>query len=237
MGLIMSEENQNSVVKQIEIKKLKKKNMGKKIIISVVIFAIATIFLVQQRQQQTDKNTLITTHQDLNLKKSIENSDEDAHAKKPVTVNKVISHGDKALNILLPTRQQGDKEEEKGVIASSEQPLSNFENTLVDVQTNNKSKVIPKEQKSFQKRVFSTIGSLFKNQEEEAKKDPKEMFELVGISIWDSQPKATIRYNGHTSIVSVGSIRINWKIINIDFNKEQITILKNGQQIVLDKIK
>jgi UDP-N-acetyl-D-mannosaminuronate dehydrogenase len=32
-------------------------------------------------------------------------------------------------------------------------------------------------------------------------------------------------------------IRIGWKIVGIDFDKEQITILKNGQKYTLEKIK
>lgn len=65
------------------------------------------------------------------------------------------------------------------------------------------------------------------------------VFELVDISLWDSRPQATIRYQGKTSIVDVNSIRIGWKIINIDFDKEQITIAnaKSGQQITLEKIR
>jgi hypothetical protein len=67
------------------------------------------------------------------------------------------------------------------------------------------------------------------------------VFELVDISLWDDKPQATIRYQGKTSIVDVKSIRIGWKIINIDFDKEQITIAKakakNGQQITLEKIR
>jgi hypothetical protein len=65
------------------------------------------------------------------------------------------------------------------------------------------------------------------------------VFELVGISLWDDRPQATIRYQGKTSIVDVKSIRMGWKIINIDFDKEQITIAnaKNGQQITLEKIR
>ena len=65
------------------------------------------------------------------------------------------------------------------------------------------------------------------------------VFELVDISLWDDKPQATIRYQGKTSIVDVKSIRLGWKIINIDFDKEQITIAnaKNGQQITLEKIR
>jgi len=65
------------------------------------------------------------------------------------------------------------------------------------------------------------------------------VFELVDISLWDSKPQATIRYQGKTSIVDVKSIRMGWQIINIDFDKEQITIAnaKNGQQITLEKIR
>jgi len=65
------------------------------------------------------------------------------------------------------------------------------------------------------------------------------VFELVDISLWDDRPQATIRYQGKTSIVDVNSTRIGWKIINIDFDKEQITIAnaKNGQQITLEKIR
>ena len=65
------------------------------------------------------------------------------------------------------------------------------------------------------------------------------VFELVDISLWDDRPQATIRYQGKTSIVDVKSIRLGWKIINIDFDKEQITIAnaKNGQQITLEKIR
>lgn len=65
------------------------------------------------------------------------------------------------------------------------------------------------------------------------------VFELVDISLWDARPQATIRYQGKTSIVDVNSIRLGWKIIKIDFDKEQITIAnaKNGQQITLEKIR
>lgn len=65
------------------------------------------------------------------------------------------------------------------------------------------------------------------------------VFELVDISLWDSKPQATIQYQGKMSIVDKGSVRVGWKIVNIDFDKEQISIVhaKNGQQITLKRIR
>lgn len=65
------------------------------------------------------------------------------------------------------------------------------------------------------------------------------VFELVDISLWDSKPQATIQYQGKMSIVDKGSVRVGWKIVNIDFDKEQISIVhaKNGQQITLERIR
>lgn len=91
-----------------------------------------------------------------------------------------------------------------------------------------------------QKTMFNKLSSLFKTKKPKAENfamlKTKVEFELVGISLWDSTPKATVRYQGHTSIVSVGSVRLDWKVINIDFDKEQITVRKNGQEVILEKI-
>lgn len=87
------------------------------------------------------------------------------------------------------------------------------------------------------------ISSIFKKDEAKNKEEKQEaskqfdIFELIGISLWDSRPQATIRFQGKMSIVDEGSVRIGWKVAKIDFDKEQIVVVKNGQQITLEKIK
>jgi hypothetical protein len=86
-------------------------------------------------------------------------------------------------------------------------------------------------------QMMEQIDFLLKQQE--AKKETKSKlidvatFELIGISLWDSKPQATIRYQGKTSIVDRGSVRLNWKITNIDFDKEQITIRHTQDKKIL----
>jgi len=98
---------------------------------------------------------------------------------------------------------------------------------------------INQQQQQWGARLLQRVTSLFKAKEQ--KTETPEMvnatFELVGINLWDSRPQATIRYDGKTSIIEVGSVRLNWKVMDINFDKEQITIVKNGQEVTLEKVK
>lgn len=50
-------------------------------------------------------------------------------------------------------------------------------------------------------------------------------FTLKAVDIWDASPQASIQIGTKTSIVDVGYIRLGWKVIAIDFDKELIKII------------
>jgi hypothetical protein len=106
---------------------------------------------------------------------------------------------------------------------------------------------VNQEQKRTKKSIEQIIEQIdFLLKQQEAKKETKSKlidvatFELIGVSLWDSKPQATIRYQGKTSIVDRNSVRLNWKITNIDFDKEQITIRHTKDKkisITLEKLR
>lgn len=101
--------------------------------------------------------------------------------------------------------------------------------------TNNQSKNL-----TVMQTILDTLGIISQKQKNvivAEKIIDKVEFDLVSIGLWDYQPQATIKFQGKVSVVEIGDVRLGWKIKNIDFDKEQITILRNGKSITLEKIR
>ncbi len=60
-------------------------------------------------------------------------------------------------------------------------------------------------------------------------------FKLMAVDMWNRKPQASIRYQGKWSIVKVGDVRLGWFIKSIDFDKEQILVIKNGVEHTLER--
>lgn len=84
-------------------------------------------------------------------------------------------------------------------------------------------------------QIMTKVNAL--NEHEEKVEEELIIFDLVAVNLWDSKPQATIRYQGKMSIVEIGYMRLDWKVADIDFDKEQMTVVKNGQTLTLGKIK
>lgn len=103
-----------------------------------------------------------------------------------------------------------------------------------------KSKLHQQQTEGFFKKIMTKFESFTSAQTKTTKKDKhkeKAPFDLVSVNLWDAVPQATIRFYGKLSIVDVGAIRVGWKVENIDFDKEQITVTKNGFITTLNKIR
>ena len=64
--------------------------------------------------------------------------------------------------------------------------------------------------------------------------NPVAPFLLTSVDIWDGRPQATIKLNSKNSLVDIGDKRVGWKIIDINFDTEQIKISSNNKQLVLE---
>jgi hypothetical protein len=139
-----------------------------------------------------------------------------------------------SLNSLLESQERHRETQERHsneIALKVDQLQANTKRTI--------SQFIKKMSALFNQQATKTVKPKDRAKPNPLKQTNTTVFELVDISLWDARPQATIRYQGKTSIVDVKSIRMGWKIINIDFDKEQITIAnaKNGQQITLEKIR
>jgi hypothetical protein len=144
----------------------------------------------------------------------------------------------KILKKALISAHKNGKYEVAELTKKNQQSFDEFKNSLIKSQESNNHKILSKVNRA-QETTFNKISALFESKKQKIKesRSANEVFELLGISLWDSKPQATIRYQGKTSIVGINSIRIGWKVIDIDFDKEKITIVKNGQKHTLEKIK
>ena len=144
----------------------------------------------------------------------------------------------KILKKALISAHKNGKYEVAELTKKNQQSFDEFKNSLIKSQESNNHKILSKVNRA-QETTFNKISALFESKKQKIKesRSVNEVFELLGISLWDSKPQATIRYQGKTSIVGINSIRIGWKVIDIDFDKEKITIVKNGKKHTLEKIK
>ncbi|CAB5498507.1 hypothetical protein AZO1586R_776 [Bathymodiolus azoricus thioautotrophic gill symbiont] len=144
----------------------------------------------------------------------------------------------KILKKALISAHKNGKYEVAELTKKNQQSFDEFKNSLIKSQESNNHKILSKVNRA-QETTFNKISALFESKKQKIKesRSANEVFELLGISLWDSKPQATIRYQGKTSIVGINSIRIGWKVIDIDFDKEKIMIVKNGQKHTLEKIK
>ncbi len=144
----------------------------------------------------------------------------------------------KILKKALISAHKNGKYEVAELTKKNQQSFDEFKNSLIKSQESNNHKILSKVNRA-QETTFNKISALFESKKQKIKesRSANEVFELLGISLWDSKPQATIRYQGKTSIVGINSIRIGWKVIDIDFDKEKITIVKNGKKHTLEKIK
>jgi hypothetical protein len=65
----------------------------------------------------------------------------------------------------------------------------------------------------------------------------KHPFNLLSIDIWDNSPQATISIGSKQTIVDIGDKRLGWKVLEINFDKEYIKIIKNSKELILEIIK
>jgi hypothetical protein len=244
-----TEEGVNQFGEEPKSKSSNKKVFIKVISVFVVIVMISAIFFFTQQQD----GVVVARYQDVlgsNLQKPKNNNSKTKGVSVKIkSLPLVIKQNDqskfeeeikKILKKALISAHENSKNEVNELIKKNEQFLDEFKNSIIQNQENNNHKILLKVNKA-QETIFRKIGSLLDSNSRKQKiKEPtsaNEVFELIGISLWDFKPQATIRYQGKTSVVDVGNIRIGWKIVGIDFDKEQITILKNGQKYTLEKIK
>ncbi len=245
---------------------LKPKGSRKVFIVSILAFSLVVItaaayfFLIQQKQ---NGNEAIAYRDSLSsiLKKPSNNNNNNGGVKntgikinpatnkqsdKPESNTSLKDNGGIAESFKEALELMRKKQQNiiNKLTKANQQSLNEIKDSIAENQRSNKldqHRLIEKTNQN-QQTIFEKLRSLFeaKNEKSEAENfatlKPKVGFELVGISLWDSVPKAEIRYQGHISIVSIGSIRLNWKVIDINFDKEQITVIKNGQKAVLEKI-
>ncbi|CAC9435790.1 hypothetical protein [uncultured Gammaproteobacteria bacterium] len=242
-----ADEGVNQFGEEPKSKSGNKKVFIKVISVFVVIVMISAIFFFTQQQD----GVVVARYQDVlgsNLQKPKNNNSKTKGVSVKIkSLPLVIKQNDqskfeeeikKILKKALISAHENSKNEVNELIKKNEQFLDEFKNSIIQNQENNNHKILLKVNK-VQETIFSKIGSLLDSRKQKIKESTSanEVFELIGISLWDSKPQATIRYQGKTSVVDVGNIRIGWKIVGIDFDKEQITILKNGQKYTLEKIK
>jgi hypothetical protein len=243
-----ADEGVNQFGEESKSKSGNKKVFIKVISVFVVIVMASVVFFFTQQQEQD--SIVVAGYQDVlgsNLKKPRNNTktkNKSVSIINPLVINKQNEQFKfkeeikKILKKALISAHENSKNEVNELIKKNEQFLDEFKNSIIQNQENNNHKILLKVNK-VQETIFSKIGSLLDSRKQKIKESTSanEVFELIGISLWDSKPQATIRYQGKTSVVDVGNIRIGWKIVGIDFDKEQITILKNGQKYTLEKIK
>lgn len=229
-------------------KKAIKNNRGKKKVLFFILalFLVGMVIALFSYYEDNINNRVLNKPYKGILNKKVNNS---------IIVNKnIISKSDiaqavtnitKAKEKMLTNVNQNTQRQIK-ILENTEKSIKTI-GYISETQKEHEKIVISKLnqiQTSYQKKInglITSVNSLINVKKQKTKQLKKkidaEVFELVAINLWDFKPQATIRFQDKISIVDEGSIRMGWKILNIDFDKEQIIIIKNGQKITLEKIK
>ena len=117
------------------------------------------------------------------------------------------------------------------------QKTTQHQTKAITAQNHNNAKLTTETTKKQISLLISKIENLQQTKKNKSTKIDAPPFELMAVDMWGSKPQASIRYNGKWSIVNVGEIRMSWSIKNINFDKEQILVVKNGREYILDKIR
>lgn len=256
------DKDDNTTVEQFPETKDPKNN--KKIIIggivAFVLIIIVTVVLVQQKQKGTANITHTPSFQPqepqepqayqavLGKHFKVGNqtiSNVNANTPKPKQVVKQVAtkvKEDTAAKTKVLSELLNQNKITQGKVEENQSSIKQLNDNIGSSQKKQEQAIVAKinqQQQRWGMGLLQKITSLFKAKKKRAETPEmiSAIFELVGINLWDSRPQATIRYDGKTSIVDVGSVRLNWKVMRINFDKEQIIIVKNGQEVTLEKVK
>jgi hypothetical protein len=103
----------------------------------------------------------------------------------------------KILKKALISAHKNGKYEVAELTKKNQQSFDEFKNSLIKSQESNNHKILSKVNRA-QETTFNKISALFESKKQKIKesRSANEVFELLGISLWDSKPQATIRYQG-----------------------------------------
>lgn len=215
---------------------IKSKSSKKTIIISIVVLALAIVSgtIGYSLYQNSKLDSPDQPRPNYLVQKQNESSAQQQLLLKFDSFKKSINQQLGRISQQAKSTQKSNPKLEQGILQIN-QAIDNIRNSNNNNNATHAAKVIKLEQLINQsnQRLISQIKQLEQNRDSK----PNAPFALTSIDIWNSKPQATIQWGAKQSIVDIGDKRLGWKISDIDFDKEQIQITNNKQQLILEMIR
>ena len=222
---------QNQFPEDINPKSSKKKMIASIVALALVVVSSVVGYSFYQNSKQNSQDQLRPNHL---VQKQNESSVQQRLLLKFDSLKESINQQLGRINQQAKSTQKSNPKLEQGILQIN-QAINNIRNSNNNNNATHAAKVIKLEQLINQSNQI--LINQIKQLEQTRDSKPNAPFTLTSIDIWNSKPQATIQWGAKQSIVDIGDKRLGWKIVNIDFDKEQIQITSNDKQLILEMIR